>query len=88
MASFTPRPLTRGRQEGDEAQDREAIEMQGTSQYASHTGANDSPSRSTLVVALSHQIPSLRITIDNFWRRQVIATVSHEKCRDHFGMGI
>lgn len=86
MASFTPRPQTRRLQEADEAQDREATEMQGTSQHASHHGANGSPSLSAPVVALSHQIPSLRITIDNFWRRQIIATVSHKKCRDHFGM--
>lgn len=39
-----------------------------------------------IAVAVAVLVQQSRSTIDSFWRRQIAATVSHDGCRDHFGM--
>lgn len=38
------------------------------------------------VAAVAVLVQQSRSTIDSFWTRQIAATVSHDGCRDHFGM--
>lgn len=83
MASFFSEPRT-GLQEEGETHEREATELQGTAEYARTSHSRVLPQ----ATVRSHQTPSWKITIDNFWRRQVVATVPHDKCRDHFGTDI
>ena len=66
----------------------EATELSSYEDVGRSTGTSASLVREDYIIndghldGISHY---LSISVKNFWRRQVAATVQHEACRDHFG---
>ena len=65
-------------------QDREATDGEAADGEANGEATeSQAEGRAVPVAVLVHQS---RSTINSFWTRQIAATVSHDGCRDHFGM--
>ena len=67
-------------EEENEAHDREGSELQGIPE-AENARRDTHLSSSTTAIDQRQ-----RNAVQRFWKQQVVATVSHDQCRDHFGM--